>query len=195
MHVSDERGQHPGAFAREIGQRSDFVSLHYPLPSIFDTKVPIWCRSTTRSVKFADQAGDAGMTACGVTGLSPPSWTRRKKEPKETVLPIEPPSEASTGFLDTKRYRVTHRTEYRYSDVVTSSYGRGFLTPRDSLRQRCVAHEVIIDPAPADSSTSRDTYGNISSYFHVTQPHRTLTITSESIVEVYPPPPERWGSG
>ncbi|MBV8290690.1 MAG: transglutaminase family protein, partial [Mycobacterium sp.] len=25
--------------------------------------------------------------------------------------------------------------------------------------------------------------------------HQTLTITSESIVEVYPPPPERWGSG
>ena len=46
-----------------------------------------------------------------------------------------------------RRHRVTHRTEYRYSDVVTSSYGRGFLTPRDSLRQRCVAHRLHIDPA------------------------------------------------
>ncbi|WP_308440755.1 transglutaminase N-terminal domain-containing protein, partial [Mycobacterium intracellulare] len=46
-------------------------------------------------------------------------------------------SEADAGAA--RRHRVTHRTEYRYSDVVTSSYGRGFLTPRDSLRQRRVA--------------------------------------------------------
>ncbi|HYB82535.1 MAG TPA: transglutaminase family protein, partial [Mycobacterium sp.] len=94
-----------------------------------------------------------------------------------------------------RRHRITHRTEYRYSDVVTSSYGRGFLTPRDLLRQRCVAHQLNIEPAPTDSSTSRDVYGNISSYFHVTQPHRTLTITSDSIVDVYPPPPGRYASG
>jgi len=86
-----------------------------------------------------------------------------------------------------RRHRVTHRTEYRYSDVVTSSYGRGFLTPRDSQRQRCIAHRLHIDPAPGDVSTSQDSYGNTSSYFHVTEPHHTLTITSDSIVDVYPP--------
>lgn len=94
----------------------------------------------------------------------------------------------------TRRYRITHRTEYRYSDVVTSSYGRGFLTPRDLPRQRRLAHELHIQPPPADSSTSRDAYGNISSYFHVTEPHQTLTVTSESVVEVYPPPPELFDS-
>jgi transglutaminase-like putative cysteine protease len=101
----------------------------------------------------------------------------------------------SGGNPGARRHRVTHRTEYRYSDVVTSSYGRGFLTPRDSRRQRCIAHRLDIDPAPADSSTSRDGYGNISSYFHVTQPHRTLTITSDSIVDVYPPAPGLFTSG
>jgi len=94
-----------------------------------------------------------------------------------------------------RRHRITHRTEYRYSDVVTSSYGRAFLTPRDLQRQRCVAHRLIIEPAPTDSSTSSDSYGNVSSYFHVTEPHHTLTITSDSIVDVYPPPPERYSSG
>ena len=84
---------------------------------------------------------------------------------------------------------------YRYSDVVTSSYGRGFLIPRDSARQRCLSHELIIDPEAADSSTSRDVYGNISSYFHVTERHRTLSITSNSVVEVDPPPPELYGGG
>jgi transglutaminase-like putative cysteine protease len=96
---------------------------------------------------------------------------------------------------EARRHRVTHRTEYRYSNVVTSSYGRGFLTPRDSQRQRCIAHRLIIDPGPADSSTSQDSYGNISSYFHVTEPHRTLTITSDSIVDVYPPAPGRYTGG
>jgi transglutaminase-like putative cysteine protease len=94
-----------------------------------------------------------------------------------------------------RRHRITHRTEYRYSDTVTSSYGRGFLTPRDSLRQRCVAHRLNIEPAPADISTSRDDYGNISSYFHVTEPHRSLTVTSDSIVDVYPLAPELYISG
>lgn len=94
-----------------------------------------------------------------------------------------------------RRHRVTHRTEYEYSDIVTSSYGRGFLTPRDSQRQRCIAHELIIEPAPADSSTSVDVYGNISSYFHVTEPHNTLMVTSDSIVDVFPPPSGRYASG
>ena len=48
------------------------------------------------------------------------------------------------------------------------------LTPRDSARQRCLSHELIIEPEAADSSTSRDVYGNISSYFHVTERHSTL---------------------
>jgi transglutaminase-like putative cysteine protease len=87
-----------------------------------------------------------------------------------------------------RSYEITHRTVYRYSDVVTSSYGRGFLTPRESARQRRLFHELIIDPEAADSSTSRDAYGNISSYFHVTEPHRELSITSHSIVEVDSPP-------
>ena len=107
-------------------------------------------------------------------------------------MPAEP-GEHGAGIA--RRHRVTHRTEYRYSDVVTSSYGRGFLTPRDSLRQRCVAHRLIIDPAPADSSTSEDTYGNISSYFHVTEPHGALRVTSDSIVDVYPPDPDLYAGG
>jgi transglutaminase-like putative cysteine protease len=92
-------------------------------------------------------------------------------------------------------YEITHRTTYRYSDDVTSSYGRGFLTPRDSTGQRCLSHQLHIDPEAADRSTSRDVYGNVSSYFHVSQRHRTLSITSHSVVEVDPPPAELYGAG
>jgi len=98
--------------------------------------------------------------------------------------------------LETGRsYRITHRTDYRYSDVVTSSYGRGFLAPRDSARQRCLTYQLDIDPQPADQSTSLDAYGNISSYFHITNRHRELTVTSTSVVEVDPPPADLYGTG
>ncbi|GLE58376.1 hypothetical protein NJBCHELONAE_36860 [Mycobacteroides chelonae] len=85
------------------------------------------------------------------------------------------------------RYQVTHRTLYQYSDDVTSSYGRGYLTPRDTDWQRCESNELIVEPEPSDSSTGRDLYGNLSSYFHVTTPHRELSVTARSIVDVSAP--------
>lgn len=54
------------------------------------------------------------------------------------------------------------------SAVVTNSYGRGHLTPRDNDRQRRISFDLDIDPSPADLATSRDAFGNISSYFQVT---------------------------
>lgn len=99
------------------------------------------------------------------------------------------------SLATTRSYEITHRTTYQYSDDVTSSYGRGYLTPRESNGQRCLSHELVIDPDTADSSTSRDVFGNVSSYFHVTEPHRALTVTSHSIVEVDPPPPELYRGG
>lgn len=94
-----------------------------------------------------------------------------------------------------RRYRVVHRTEYQYSDVVTSSYGRAHLTPRDGTRQRCASFTLDIDPPPADRSTSRDGYGNISSYFHVTERHRVLSVVGTAIVEVEPPAARLYEAG
>jgi transglutaminase-like putative cysteine protease len=111
-----------------------------------------------------------------------------------TAFPDGPVPAPESG-RHTRSYEVTHQTVYSYSDVVTNSYGRGFLTPRDSARQRCVSHELRIDPEPSDRSTSRDVYGNLSSYFHVTERHRTLTVISSSVVEVDAPPAELYGAG
>jgi len=94
-----------------------------------------------------------------------------------------------------RRYQISHRTEYKYSDVVTSSYGRAHLVPRTSARQRCERFDLYIDPPPADRSTSRDGYGNISSYFHVTERHRALCVLGTSMVEVDPPPADQSESG
>ena len=111
-----------------------------------------------------------------------------------TLFPHGPPA-VPPGPGSPRSYRVTHRTEYQYSDIVTSSYGRGFLTPRDSVRQRCLSHHLEITPPPADQSTSRDVYGNVSSYFHITQRHRSLAVTSTSVVEVAPPPADLYDAG
>lgn len=95
----------------------------------------------------------------------------------------------------TRHYRITHRTDYRYSDVVTNSYGRGHLAPRDTDAQQCLEHRLEIDPAPSDRTESVDGYGNRSTYFQVTEHHRELTVTGTSIVAVEPPPAFRYGGG
>jgi transglutaminase-like putative cysteine protease len=104
-------------------------------------------------------------------------------------------AEGAVAAPETRSYRISHRTEYSYSDVVTNSYGRGHLTPRDTARQRCLSFDLVIEPEPADRSDSRDAYGNVSSYFQVTERHRALTVVGNAIVEVDPPPPEWYASG
>ncbi|MFI9505705.1 transglutaminase N-terminal domain-containing protein [Nocardia sp. NPDC052566] len=92
-----------------------------------------------------------------------------------------------------RRYRVQHRTTYCYSDDVTSSYGRAYLTPREFPGQRLLSHDIHVDPLPSDRSIGTDVYGNTSSYFHVTAEHRKLVVTGESLVEV--DKPERLTAG
>ncbi|CAM3110406.1 transglutaminase family protein [Skermania piniformis] len=95
-----------------------------------------------------------------------------------------------------RRYRVLHRTSYSYDDVVTNSYGRAYLTPRDIAgQQRLHRHRVKVEPAPTDEAQSPDVYGNLSSYFQVTSEHWELVVTSESVVEVQAPAPGRLTEG
>jgi transglutaminase-like putative cysteine protease len=81
-------------------------------------------------------------------------------------------------------YRVQHTTTYSYSSDVTGSYGQFHLHPRDLDWQRCVDHEVRIEPEPADLYMHEDVYGNVKTYFHVLSPHTELVITGISTVEI-----------
>jgi transglutaminase-like putative cysteine protease len=88
----------------------------------------------------------------------------------------------------TRRYRIEHRTEYRYSDEVSTSFGRGYLRPREIPgRQRCLAYSLTIDPDPSDLTHDIDVFGNPNSYFHVTHAHTELVVTGLSEVEVTVP--------
>jgi transglutaminase-like putative cysteine protease len=81
-------------------------------------------------------------------------------------------------------YEVTHKTEYRYKAEVSDSYGQLHLLPRNLPGQRCDTAEVVIDPSPEDYRERLDYFGNRVSYLAIHQPHRTLTVTATSTVEV-----------
>jgi transglutaminase-like putative cysteine protease len=81
-------------------------------------------------------------------------------------------------------YHIEHRTTYTYDSDVTGSYGQAHLRPRDVAWQTCVAHELSIEPEPADLFRHVDLYGNTKSYFHIVQPHTRLLVTSTSVVDV-----------
>lgn len=86
------------------------------------------------------------------------------------------------------RYLITHRTEYVYESVVSSSFGQAHLTPRDLTHQRRGASHLRIVPEPSEQREYLDYFGNRSVYFSVLRPHTKLVVTSTSEVEVTPPP-------
>jgi transglutaminase-like putative cysteine protease len=91
--------------------------------------------------------------------------------------------------MTARRYDLVHRTTYVYEDVVTDSYGRTTMTPRDVPGQTCIDTVVEISPEPSDTATHVDYYGNRTTYFGVTTPHTTLVVTARSTVEVTRPTP------
>jgi len=83
-----------------------------------------------------------------------------------------------------RAYRVVHRTEYRYDDEVTASYGRAHLTPRDVPGQWTRASRVDVVPTPDLLTESEDFFGNRSAYVEVHTPHERLEVTATSEVVV-----------
>jgi transglutaminase-like putative cysteine protease len=81
-------------------------------------------------------------------------------------------------------YRVTHRTAYRYEADVAPSYSQLRVLPRDLAHQHCVSTQVTVDPEPADYREWTDFFGNRVAYVAIEIPHRALTVTAVSIVEV-----------
>jgi transglutaminase-like putative cysteine protease len=83
-----------------------------------------------------------------------------------------------------RAYEVTHRTDYRYEKDVTASYGQLHLLPRDIEHQHCRTATVTLTPGPDVLSSRQDFFGNSVSYFEIHEPHRSLTVTAQSVVEV-----------
>jgi transglutaminase-like putative cysteine protease len=85
------------------------------------------------------------------------------------------------------KYRIRHITTYSYDDEVTDSLGIAHLVPRALPWQQVASYDVATDPVPIDLSHDVDFYGNVASYFQVTEPHTRLVIEATSEVDVEVP--------
>lgn len=87
------------------------------------------------------------------------------------------------------RYRVVHRTSYRYARPVTSTHGEHRLLPRATPTQHVVAASVAIDPPPEERRERRDVHGNRVEHYAIHRSHDHLDVTASSLVAVQEPPP------
>jgi len=84
------------------------------------------------------------------------------------------------------KYRIVHKTEYRYGMTVSQCHNLAHLRPRNLPAQQCLGHRLQIEPLPIDLAEHEDYFGNHVSYFSIQQPHQTLTVTAISEVELEP---------
>jgi len=84
------------------------------------------------------------------------------------------------------RYDVLHETIYNYERPVVLSQQLLHLTPRVVDFQRLGAHRIEVEPAPAETSTRDDYFGNPVTQIMLAAPHASLIVRSHSSVEVLP---------
>jgi transglutaminase-like putative cysteine protease len=84
----------------------------------------------------------------------------------------------------TRRYRVVHRTAYRYGAAMTDGYTVACLVPRPTPWQRVHDSALHLDPAPSEADSFLDAFGNLVHQFGVHELHRSLVIVATSTVEI-----------
>jgi len=84
------------------------------------------------------------------------------------------------------RYRVIHKTEYRYGDLVPAGHNLVHLRPRDTERQSCHNFKLTVQPEPATLRQFVDFFGNRATWFSLQEPHRVLRMVTSSEVDVAP---------
>lgn len=81
-------------------------------------------------------------------------------------------------------YDISHRTTFEYSTTVDISQHLLHLTPRSRQRQTLHRNALLVSPTPTLTQSSFDYFGNPTTYLTVQDPHKTLTISSSSQVEI-----------
>jgi transglutaminase-like putative cysteine protease len=85
------------------------------------------------------------------------------------------------------KYRIVHKTAYRYSEPASLSQNELILQPRETAFQRVGQSRLAILPEPQYKSSRTDFFGNMVQVFMVQHPHTELTMTTTSLVETLPP--------
>ena len=84
------------------------------------------------------------------------------------------------------RFRVRHITSYQYPARVTHCYNLANVVPRNTPRQTCLDSRISVSPSPATTNRREDYFGNLAYHFEIQRPHKELSITVESEVELQP---------
>ncbi|KNY07624.1 transglutaminase family protein [Microbacterium sp. GCS4] len=87
------------------------------------------------------------------------------------------------------RLRIVHRTGFRYADPATASYNEARMLPRSRDGQFVLQAALEISPTATQHSYP-DYWGTRVSTFEVLTPHRMLTVTATSVVDVRPAQPD-----
>lgn len=82
------------------------------------------------------------------------------------------------------RYHIQHTTTYEYSENVSDSHHIARLTPQDCKIQTLISSRIEISPQPDVYSSYTDYFGNITTFFSLSAPHKYLSIDSSAEVEV-----------
>ncbi len=86
------------------------------------------------------------------------------------------------------RYRVNHRTSYRYGQAVTDAYSVTCLLPRTRSHQRVVEAGITAVPHPDEFDEQTDVFGNRIVQIGVHHRHDAFDVVAESVVDVSPFP-------
>jgi transglutaminase-like putative cysteine protease len=84
------------------------------------------------------------------------------------------------------KYRITHTTQYHYSQAAELCQNEARLQPRDFWRQQRRYTRFEILPAPVDFHERLDYFGNHVTYFAIQQAHTQLVVTAVSELTVSP---------
>jgi transglutaminase-like putative cysteine protease len=87
------------------------------------------------------------------------------------------------------RYRVEHRTRYRYGAPVTTGLTIANLLPRATASQTLHHASVTSDPVADHTHTHVDAFGNLTTFLAIERRHEQLEVIATSEVTVEP---ERW---
>jgi transglutaminase-like putative cysteine protease len=84
------------------------------------------------------------------------------------------------------KYKITHRTTYKYKYPVSVGNHVACLKPRSLLHHQAVQTELIVHPTPVTRTDRVDYFGNLLCFFTIQEPHKELIVEARSQVTLAP---------
>ena len=85
-----------------------------------------------------------------------------------------------------RRYRIVHKTEYRYTGSVSLCHNEIRLKPRNTPTQTLTGFRLEISPEPILTHEREDAFGNPVHYLAVQNSHEVFSVVSTSEIQIHP---------